>query len=203
MTRHREAQSCPPSHQYPSACLLSDGSEEPIRKPWLRAGTPKKTRTLLLPQCGGAVLCSGAVLCWGGGVVPCCGRGWGGRAARWGCAVGGGACCAVGPCCAGGGGGLCCAGGWGSGVPCGGAVLWGGGGRRAVRGALLCGGRGTVLCGGDVLLPGTRRALQPETVSMLLHMALTSERPLSGCSAAPSDSFYRLAGQPDLPFQGG
>lgn len=181
MTWPREAQSCPPSQQYPSTCLLSDGSEEPIRKPWLRAGTPKKTRTLLLPQCGGAVLCSGAVLCWGGGGG--CRAVGGGGGACWtvGLCCGRGACCAVGPYCVGaagdvlcGGGGLCCA-----------------------------GGRGTVLCGGDVLLPGTRRALQPETVSMLLHMALTSERPLSGCSAAPSDSVYRLAGQPDLPFQGG
>lgn len=189
MTWHREAQSCPPRQQYPSTCLLSDGSEEPIRKPWLRAGTPKKTRTLLLPQCGGAVLCSGAVLCWGGGGAVLW-AGVGRRAGRWGCAVGGGACCAVGPCCARGGGGgrPCCAAG-----PC----------CLGAAGDVLCGGRGTVLCGGDVLLPGTRRALQPETVSMLLHMALTAERPLSGSNAAPSDSFYRLTGQPDLPFQGG
>lgn len=50
MTQHREVQSCPPSQKYHSTYLLSDGSGESIRKPWLRAKTPKKTRMPFLLQ---------------------------------------------------------------------------------------------------------------------------------------------------------
>lgn len=44
------SESCPPSQKYPSTYLLSDGSGESIRKPWLRAETPKKTRMPFLLQ---------------------------------------------------------------------------------------------------------------------------------------------------------